>query len=90
MKLPRDLSGTQLASALSRVGYRITRQTGSHMRLTSEQPSQHHVTVPSHDSLKVGTLAAILADVAEHLEIDRDELMQRLFAPTGHNPNARR
>lgn len=55
MKLPRDLSGTQLARALSRVGYQITRQTGSHVRLTSDHPSQHHVTVPTHDSLKLGT-----------------------------------
>jgi predicted RNA binding protein YcfA (HicA-like mRNA interferase family) len=89
VKLPRDLSGTQLARALSRVGYRITRQTGSHMRLTSDHPSQHHLTVPSHDSLKVATLAAILGDVAGHLQIDRDELVQRLFAPTGRDPNTR-
>jgi len=27
----------------------------------------------------VGTLAAILGDVATHLKIDRDELLRRLF-----------
>ncbi|MEI7921588.1 MAG: hypothetical protein WCJ40_06730 [Planctomycetota bacterium] len=36
----------------------------------------HHVTIPLHDPLKVGTLAAILGDVAQHLEMDRDELIQ--------------
>lgn len=79
MKLPRDLSGARLAKALTRVGYSITRQTGSHLRLTTASPSEHHVTIPVHDPLKVGTLAAILADVAAHQEISRDELLDRLF-----------
>ena len=79
MKLPRDLSGAQLAKALARLGYSATRQTGSHLRLTIASPSEHHVTIPLHDPLKVGTLAAILADVAAHQEISRDELLGRLF-----------
>lgn len=79
MKLPRDLSGADLVKALGRVGYRVSRQTGSHVRLTTEQPTPHHVTIPAHDSLKVGTLAAILGGVAAHLQIDRDELVRRLF-----------
>ena len=78
MKLPRDLSGSELAKALSRIGYRVTRQSGSHIRLTIDVPSQHHVTVPAHDPLKVGTLSGILNDVAVHLKIDRDELLRRL------------
>jgi hypothetical protein len=49
------------------------------MRLTAARPTEHHVTVPAHDPLKVGTLAAILGDVAEHLQIERDELLRRLF-----------
>lgn len=79
MKLPRDLSGADLIRALGRIGYTATRTTGSHVRLTIQHPSQHHVTVPAHDPLKVGTLAAILADVAAHLAIDRAELALRLF-----------
>ena len=79
MKLPRDLSGVELARALSGIGYRITRQTGSHLRLTLEIPTQHHLTVPAHDPLKVGTLSAILADVAGHLKISREDLLQQLF-----------
>ncbi len=79
MKLPRDASGADLAKALSRVGYRITRQTGSHIRLTSDSPTQQHITIPAHDPLKVGTLAAILSEVASHLKIDRQELQDRLF-----------
>jgi hypothetical protein len=37
------------------------------------------VTIPNHNHLKVGTLSGILADVAGHFEITRDELIQRLF-----------
>lgn len=81
MKLPRDLSGSQLANLLRRHGYEITRQTGSHLRLTSKiKGSEHHITIPSHDALKVGTLSAILADVAAYLEIDRTALIEDLFS----------
>ena len=80
MKLPRDLSGVELARALERIGYRVTRQTGSHLRLSTDSPSQHHITIPAHDPLKVGTLASILADVAAHLKLDREELVRRLFS----------
>lgn len=51
MKLPRDLSGSELAKALGRVGYRIVRQSGSHLRLTAESspatPSQFRSTALS-------------------------------------------
>jgi len=79
VKLPRDLNGAELARALARVGYQVTRQTGSHMRLSDQATPQHHITVPAHESLKVGTLASILGDVGAHLKIDRDELLRRLF-----------
>lgn len=79
MKLPRDLSGKELAQKLSIFGYRITRQTGSHLRLTTTEHGKHHVTIPNHPSLLIGTLAAILSDVARHLEISKEELTSRLF-----------
>jgi len=47
--------------------------------LFTASPPEHHVTVPLHDPLKVGTLAAILADVAAHQKMSRDELRDRLF-----------
>ena len=79
MKLPRDLTGADLAKSLGRVGYRVTRQTGSHIRLSVETPQQHHITIPASIPLRIGTLAAILADVAEHLQVTRDALLSRLF-----------
>ena len=79
MRLPRDLSGSDLAKALARLGYQVTRRTGSHIRLTTRQGAEHHVTIPAHDVLKLGTLNAILREIAEHFELARDELLERLF-----------
>jgi len=79
MRLPRDLSGSDLAQALRKFGYSITRQTGSHLRLTTHEHGEHHLTIPQHDALRIGTLSAILADVAAHFEISREQLVDSLF-----------
>jgi len=79
MKLPRNLTGAQLIKALGQLGYQPSRQTGSHVRLTCQQPNEHHLTVPLHDPLRIGTLAAILADVASHHAITRETLIDKLF-----------
>jgi predicted RNA binding protein YcfA (HicA-like mRNA interferase family) len=79
VRLPRDLSGTDLARALGKLGYEATRQTGSHMRLTTQENGEHHITIPRHDPLRVGTLSAILSDVAVHFGTNRDEIVRRLF-----------
>jgi len=79
MKLPRDISGLELAKALKKLGYVVTRQKSSHIRMTTQQNGQHHVTIPDHDPVKVGTLADILKDVADHFRLTRDELLDRLF-----------
>lgn len=47
MRLPRDLSGAELVKRLARLGYAATRQTGSHIRLTSHAHGEHHVTIPN-------------------------------------------
>jgi predicted RNA binding protein YcfA (HicA-like mRNA interferase family) len=79
MRLPRDLSGSDLAQILRTLGYSITRQTGSHLRLTTHEHGEHHLTIPLHASLRVGTLSAILADVGVHFEMTREQLLDRLF-----------
>jgi predicted RNA binding protein YcfA (HicA-like mRNA interferase family) len=80
VKLPRDLSGAQICQRLERLGYRVTRQSGSHVRLTCDAPREHHVTVPRHDPLRIGTLSGILAAVGEAHGLTREELLRRLFA----------
>ena len=80
MKLPRQISGEELARLLKRYGYQITRQTGSHLRLTSKfKGSEHHVTIPAHRDLRIGTLSAVLAEVASYLETERQKLIDELF-----------
>ena len=80
MKLPRDLGGAELAKLFRRYGYEVTRQTGSHLRLTSSyRGSQHHISIPAHKDLRVGTLAGILDDVSNYLQITRADLELELF-----------
>jgi predicted RNA binding protein YcfA (HicA-like mRNA interferase family) len=80
VKIPRDVSGLELARHLRELGYETTRQTGSHFRLTTREQGEHHITIPNHNPIKLGTLAGILSDVAAHFGISRDELVRRLFA----------
>ena len=49
------------------------------MRLTTVQNGEHHVTIPRHDPLKVGTLSGILGDVGQHLGISKESLIEELF-----------
>lgn len=79
MKLPRDLSGQDLVKHLKKLGYEVSYQTGSHIRLTTQQKGKHHITIPAHNSLKVGTLNAILRDIGNHFQMNRDELLNQLF-----------
>ena len=79
MKLPRDISGTELVDLLTRYGYSVTRQTGSHLRLTTKIGGEHHLTIPAHSALRVGTLSAILSEVAQHLKQDKSDLIRELW-----------
>lgn len=79
MRLPRDVSGQELARRLARLGYQITRQTGSHIRLTRRANVEHHITIPMHENLKIGTLNNVLKDVAEHLKVSKGELLRDLW-----------
>ena len=56
MKVPRNLSSGQLILLLANFGYETTRQAGSHIRLTTQENGQHHITIPAHNPLKIGTL----------------------------------
>lgn len=79
MKLPRDISGTELIKRLKPLGYAVTRQSGSHVRLTTLQNGAHHVTIPAHDPIKIGTLSAILGDIAAHFNKTKEEIGAIIF-----------
>lgn len=79
-KMPRDLSGSSLAKLLVLYGFEITRQTGSHIRLTSKHTGvEYHITIPNHSPLKIGTLSNILKDIADYLKRDKESLIRELF-----------
>jgi len=79
LKLPRDITGIKLAKEPVKLRYHITRQTGSHIRLTTFENGTHHITIPAHNPLKIATLAAILTNIESHFKITREELLKRLF-----------
>ncbi len=78
MKTPRGVSADRLIRALERLGYKVVRQKGSHVRLRHDGPPVHLITVPLHASLKIGTLHAILAEVAQMRSITPESLAESL------------
>ena len=78
-KLPRNITGRYLCSFLKKYGYVITRQTGSHIRLSRTSNNQvHHLTIPDHKPIKVGILNKILTDIANNLNISKENLIDNL------------
>ena len=74
MKIPRDLTGEDLVKLL-----KISRQTGSHIRLTrKEGETESHLTVPNHVPIKIGTLSSILNEVSAQLNISKEEILRLL------------
>ena len=37
------------------------------------------ITIPDHKELRIGTLNSILTDVANHLSLDHNDLVENLF-----------
>jgi predicted RNA binding protein YcfA (HicA-like mRNA interferase family) len=65
VKLPRDISGTQAVKALQRLGFSITRQVGSHVRMAKAGKC---TTVPMHHSIAPRTLQSILRQTGVLIE----------------------
>jgi predicted RNA binding protein YcfA (HicA-like mRNA interferase family) len=79
MKLPRDLSGSELIKVLCKhYGYRSINQEGSHVLLTTETPQHHRISVPDHKVLRLGTLNSILNAVARAQGITKTDILSKL------------
>jgi len=76
VKIPRNESGLSLTKKLKKLGYSVKKQTGSHIQLTN---GEHNITVPAHKNVKIGTLNSILVDLAQQLNITKEELIKRLW-----------
>lgn len=80
MKLPSNVAGNELIKSLQKIGYFVSRQKGSHIRLSCSLPSgEHHVTIPNHDPIKIGTLSSIISDIAQAHKISKQELIDKIF-----------
>lgn len=79
MKIPRNVTGRELIKLLAPYGYEITRKTGSHIRLTTQKNGIHHITIPDHKPLRIGTLSSILNSVASHFKTTKNEVAEKIF-----------
>ena len=77
MKIPRDISSEKLLSALKKLDYVVTRQKGSHVRVSTKDGG-HHETIPNHNPIKVKTLHSILKSIARYHNITIDELLKKI------------
>ncbi len=68
----RRLSGYEVAAILKPFGFLVVAQRGSHMKLKRMGPEGAQVlTIPSHTSLDVGTLRAILRQTSRFIPEDQ-------------------
>jgi predicted RNA binding protein YcfA (HicA-like mRNA interferase family) len=79
MRLPRDISSKELTKLLKKFDYQITRQKGSHIRLTTFLEGEHHITIPNHDPIRLCTLSSILLEVAVHFKKTKEEIADEIF-----------
>ncbi|MEI8135201.1 MAG: type II toxin-antitoxin system HicA family toxin [bacterium] len=79
MKTPRDLSGEELIKALGKFGYVRVRQTGSHVQLMTKENGEHHLSIPKHSPLRIGTLNKILSLVGDHFGLTKNEVLDRIM-----------
>ena len=71
-KLP-VLSSNDVLKILRKFGFRVHRQTGSHIHLWNEE-RKLLVTVPNHRELAKGTLISIM----KQAKIERDEFLSKV------------
>jgi predicted RNA binding protein YcfA (HicA-like mRNA interferase family) len=78
MRLPRGVSGERAIHALEGLGYAVVRQRGSHVGMRHDGPPAHAITVRLHNSLKTGTLLAILSEVAQERSLTVESIVELL------------
>jgi predicted RNA binding protein YcfA (HicA-like mRNA interferase family) len=78
-KAPRDVSGQDLIKILSNYGYKVIRQTGSHIRMSIIiEDISKNITIPNHAPIKLGTLMSILNEVSSQLAINKEDIINKL------------
>jgi predicted RNA binding protein YcfA (HicA-like mRNA interferase family) len=80
MKSPRNLSAKDLIKSLKIYVYEAVSQRGSHIKVTTRHNGEHHLAIPNHNPIKTGTLNAIIRQVAEHLDKNKEDILKELFS----------
>ena len=79
MRIPRDVDADRLIKQLTKYGYTVVRQKGSHIRLTKmTEKGKHDITIPNHQPIKIGTLCNIVSDVCKHNDITANIFYENL------------
>ena len=78
MRLPRDVSASDLIKALKNLRYKVTWQKDCHIRVTTQLGGEHHEVIPSHSPIKIGTLSGILKNIAYHHQMTVSDLISLL------------
>jgi len=74
MKLP-IASGMEVVKALNKLGFSVSRQSGSHMILIKEtSEGKRTVVVPKHRELAKGTLLSIISQSG----LSKEEFLKKL------------
>ena len=81
MKVPRDIDAIKLIKLLQQYGYRIIKQTGSHIRMSKNLSSNetHNITIPNHKPIKIGTLHSISSDICEKNKLNKKNFYAALL-----------
>ncbi|RJP63241.1 MAG: type II toxin-antitoxin system HicA family toxin [Ignavibacteriales bacterium] len=80
MKMPRDISSDHLIKVLLKLEYSITRQKGSHLRLSKRYiDGEHHITLPNHNPIKIGTLNNILNELSLKTKLSKEDLIKLIL-----------
>jgi len=68
------LSATKLIAALTKLGYELDHQTGSHIILRHHDSPHRRLTIPNHREIARGTLKSIMRQAG----INLDQLLEIL------------
>lgn len=40
---------------------------------------EHHITIPAHATLRIGTLNSVIHDIADHFKVSKEDIAGKLF-----------
>jgi len=69
------ISWLKVVKALTKIGYKIDHQTGSHIILRQEKEPHRRLTIPKHKEIAKGTLSGIIRQAG----LTRAEFMKLLW-----------